>query len=177
MTNISKCYEPLRLNLKGALKIKECIGLQDLAIHKIVTGTAGVDKTATPVTTAELTSALTNLDIMFLNKISSLIKPFYEHLDVIQKNLTETKKVPEGAMSNSLENQSDIQQMQITEDIRAERTIRLDLSQQQNNLKLRRLGGKVEEKGDLTTHVSNWLLQQIGVEGDISPVITKAFRL
>ncbi|KAL8185562.1 UNVERIFIED_CONTAM: hypothetical protein K2H54_054744 [Gekko kuhli] len=152
-------------------------GLHAAETQEMASENMGADRTTSSVTMEELTMALTNLEMTFLDKISSLMKPFYEHLDIIQKNLTEMKNVAEGAMNNSLANQLNIQQMLVMKDLLTERTMHVDVSLRQNNLKLRGLEEKIEEKGDLMAHISSWLLQQVGVENDISLVITKAFRL
>ncbi|KAL8213587.1 UNVERIFIED_CONTAM: hypothetical protein K2H54_066999 [Gekko kuhli] len=116
---------------------------------------------ASAVTTEDLMSVLSNLETTFLDNISSLMKPFYEHLDIILENLTEMKNVVDTAMNNSLANQLDIQQMLMMEDLLAEETMRLDMSLRQKNLKLRGL----EEKRELLVQLPNWLGKENPTEG------------
>ncbi|KAL8221378.1 UNVERIFIED_CONTAM: hypothetical protein K2H54_066701 [Gekko kuhli] len=52
-----------------------------------------------------------------------------------------------------------------------------ETNKRQNNLKLKGLGEKIEENGDLATHLSAWLGQVVSVEEDLSRMITKAYRL
>ncbi|KAL8221578.1 UNVERIFIED_CONTAM: hypothetical protein K2H54_070214 [Gekko kuhli] len=77
--------------------------------NKMATGNADTENAVRPVTTEEPALALQNIESTFLDKLSTFMKPYHEHLDTIQKSLTETRGVAETALNNSLVNQSDIQ--------------------------------------------------------------------
>ncbi|KAL8197624.1 UNVERIFIED_CONTAM: hypothetical protein K2H54_034672 [Gekko kuhli] len=130
-----------------------------------------------PVTAENLTAALAAMEDRLLEKVSLMIKPIYDRLDNVQDCLKETRRVGDGALSNSIANHKEIKQMQVAEDLLAERTLKLDLSSHQNNLKLRGIGEKMGENADLVEFLSDWLTQLIKPDGDVSAAITKAFRL
>ncbi|KAL8169688.1 UNVERIFIED_CONTAM: hypothetical protein K2H54_055525 [Gekko kuhli] len=133
-----------------------------------------------PVTYAAMTSALSTalsaMEKSILENISSLIKPLYSQMEDMQKTLNITKVQAERAVNTSIENKTDIQQLQQLEDILAEKAIRTDMSLRQNNLKIRGLDETVGKKEDLTNEIKLWLLNEVKPIGDISPVITKAYR-
>ncbi|KAL8186509.1 UNVERIFIED_CONTAM: hypothetical protein K2H54_073163 [Gekko kuhli] len=133
-----------------------------------------------PVTYAAMTNALSTalsaMEKSILENISSLIKPLYSQMEDMQKTLNDTRVQAERAVNTSIENKTDIQQLQQLEDILAEKAIRTDMSLRQNNLKIRGLDEAVGKKDDLTNEIKQWLITEIKPAGDISPVITKAYR-
>ncbi|KAL8219242.1 UNVERIFIED_CONTAM: hypothetical protein K2H54_015446 [Gekko kuhli] len=107
-------------------------------IDKMATAGQAKDPQA-PVTQAELMAALQTMEKTFLSQIAEMFRPLYNRMESVEKTIKETQQTAKGAYQNSLANHAEIKQIQQAEEILAERTLKLDLSTRQNNLKLRGL--------------------------------------
>ncbi|KAL8182125.1 UNVERIFIED_CONTAM: hypothetical protein K2H54_044518 [Gekko kuhli] len=145
------------MNYRAHKNLISKIGPIDNYLHKMAADKSNAETEMVPVTAQGLTAALAAMEDRLLEKVSMMIKPIYDRLDSVQDSLKETRRVADGALSKSIANHKEIQQMQETEDLLAERTLKLDLSSRQNNLKLRGLGEKIEEKSDLAKFLSKSL--------------------
>ncbi|KAL8172593.1 UNVERIFIED_CONTAM: hypothetical protein K2H54_000877 [Gekko kuhli] len=77
-----------------------------------------------------------------------MFRPLYDRMESVEKTIKETQQMAEGDYQNSLANHVEIKQIQQAEEILAERTLKLDLSIRQNNLKLRGKQYKISDKDE-----------------------------
>ncbi|KAL8183939.1 UNVERIFIED_CONTAM: hypothetical protein K2H54_001657 [Gekko kuhli] len=125
---------------------------------------------------ASLNTAMANMEKSILDNMSSFFKPFYAQMEEMRKDLKDTTETAEKALNVSLSTQNDIHQLQQLEDILAEKAIKADLTMRQNNLKIRGLSEKIGKQEDLTEILTTWLIKEVPPPGNLSAIITKAYR-
>ncbi|KAL8219222.1 UNVERIFIED_CONTAM: hypothetical protein K2H54_014068 [Gekko kuhli] len=140
---------------------------------------SGGEETPNPealVSFAALETAMANLEKSFFENMSIFFKPFYAQMEEMQKEVREAKTIAENARSANLATQNVIHQLQQLEDVLAEKAIKTDMTLRQNNLKIRGLQEKLGKNEELSEIISKWLEKEVPPTGNISPIITKAFR-
>ncbi|KAL8183253.1 UNVERIFIED_CONTAM: hypothetical protein K2H54_028305 [Gekko kuhli] len=125
---------------------------------------------------ATLNTAMANMEKSILDNMSSFFKPFYAQMEEMRKELKGTTEKAEKALNVSLNTQNDIHQLQQLEDVLAEKAIKADLNMRQNNLKIRGLNEKIGKQEDLTDVLTAWLTKEVPPTGNLSAIITRAYR-
>ncbi|KAL8189792.1 UNVERIFIED_CONTAM: hypothetical protein K2H54_007002 [Gekko kuhli] len=125
----------------------------------MASGAAEMAATSTPVTTTELDKSLKLMEKSILHSIAAMMRPMYEQMENLQRDINENKVGMERALNIGLSNQRDIQQLQQMDNVLAEKALKAEIALRQQNMKIRGWPEKMEEvlakKRELKSTTSN----------------------
>ncbi|KAL8169346.1 UNVERIFIED_CONTAM: hypothetical protein K2H54_047131 [Gekko kuhli] len=113
----------------------------------MASGAAGTATTINPVSEEHLDKSLKLMEKSILDSIAAIMRPMYEQMEKLQKDVNENRIGTERALNIGLNNQREIQQLQQMDDVLAEKALRKEINLRQQNLKIRGWPEKLEKKG------------------------------
>ncbi|KAL8221221.1 UNVERIFIED_CONTAM: hypothetical protein K2H54_061566 [Gekko kuhli] len=113
----------------------------------MATSAGELEDRSAPVSKSKLKMALQTMENSILEKLAAIMKPTYEQMEKLQKDVNENKVVANTALNVGRSNQKEIQQLQLMDDVLAERTLKTEITLRQQNLKIRGWPEKIKTKG------------------------------
>ncbi|KAL8219211.1 UNVERIFIED_CONTAM: hypothetical protein K2H54_013068 [Gekko kuhli] len=116
----------------------------------MASGAADMAAAATPVTVVELHNelhkALKQMEKSILDSMAAMMRPMYEQMESLQRDVNENKAGTERALSIGINNRREIKQLQQMDEVLAEKALKADIALRHLNLKIRGWPEKIETK-------------------------------
>ncbi|KAL8219217.1 UNVERIFIED_CONTAM: hypothetical protein K2H54_013437 [Gekko kuhli] len=137
------------------------------------TSAVELEDRSAPVSKSELNMALKTMEKSILDNLAAIMRPMYEQMEKLQKDINENKAVANTALSVGHNNQKEIQQPQLMDDVLAGRALKMEITLRQQNLKIRGWPEKIEMKNSLNELFLDRFLTEVPPTGDLAHVVMK----